>query len=151
MKSWTGIDDPSANERLIDFCRTGGDGSHAALWRDPDGRVRIVHMGSGSGSIWGGVITDSPVDFLRFVAIGYNEACWPGDFSLTPQQVAERDDAEPPVPPQALRDYLIKRYGVTIPLTARSIIPVTPSMDDTTSRDPFLAWLQAAQNERDQK
>ena len=36
--------------RVCVFARTGGDGSMAALWLEPSGTQKIVHLGSGSGS-----------------------------------------------------------------------------------------------------
>jgi hypothetical protein len=61
---------------LWPFCRTGADGSVAALWLAPDSRTRIVHLGSGSGSMLTCVLGESAVDFLRLLAIGYDEICW---------------------------------------------------------------------------
>ena len=58
-------------ERLVPFCRIGGDGSFAALWRDDAGAQHIVAMGSGSGSTLCGIMVSDPVDFLSLLAIGY--------------------------------------------------------------------------------
>ena len=81
--AWVGPGVPGA-ERLAPFIRTGGDGSYAALWLDPDENPWFVHLGSGSGSTWAGVITRDPVEMLRFLAIGYGEPCWPDRFDDTP-------------------------------------------------------------------
>src|SRR5690349_3949147 len=45
--AWTGNSDPAVAGRLAMFLRTGGDGSEAGLWRDDDGRLRVIHCGSG--------------------------------------------------------------------------------------------------------
>ncbi|TNU72837.1 hypothetical protein FH969_14595, partial [Miniimonas arenae] len=49
VAAWLGSTLPDTTT-IWQFCRTGGDGSMAALWRAPDGRVLVVHLGSGSGS-----------------------------------------------------------------------------------------------------
>ncbi|BAQ80361.1 hypothetical protein [Pseudomonas sp. St29] len=81
--------------------RDGGDGSWAGLWRDDTGQQRMVHLGSGSGSLMLCVLTDTPQDLLRLLAIGYNELCWPEQFERTPQEVRDdecTDDDYPPPP-----------------------------------------------------
>jgi hypothetical protein len=55
---WLGVDQPGLADRLVVFAQTGADGSQAALWLDDEGRQRIVHLGSGSGSTLAGVIAD---------------------------------------------------------------------------------------------
>lgn len=84
-RSWfdESIPDPAA--RLWPFAQTGGEGSTAALWRDGEGRVRIVHLGSGSGSMMTCVLADDAVDFLRLLAIGYREICWNAEFGAPPE------------------------------------------------------------------
>ncbi|HVT82859.1 MAG TPA: hypothetical protein VHM90_19630, partial [Phycisphaerae bacterium] len=71
-------------KKLCIFATTGGEGSMAALWLGDDGVQRIVHLGSGSGSTMVCVLTEDPVDFLRLLAIGYDEICWDHQFSDLP-------------------------------------------------------------------
>jgi hypothetical protein len=148
-RSWTHCDDPEVFERLAPFCRTGGDGSYAALWLDDNEQVQIVHLGSGSGSVMMGILVDNPVDFLRLLAIGYEELCWPENHNRTPHDIFAEEyedeleddpDMEFPAPPAALREWLGSRFGVTIPDTASEIIGKIPSMDDKHSDDPFWQW-----------
>ena len=149
----TQSDDPAVYGRLAEFCRTGGDGSRAALWRDDAGEVRIVHLGSGSGSVMVGVLAPTPVDFLRLLAIGYEELCWPEQHHLTPmaafvEENGEEDewdeDTEPPQPPLALRAWLKAEFGVEAPATAAEIVGELPSYaSDPDSPDPFYQWLAA--------
>ena len=148
-KAWTHSDDPEVFERLAPFCRTGGDGSYAALWLDNDGRVQIVHLGSGSGSVMMGVMVDNPIDFLRLLAIGYDELCWPENHHRTPHDIfAEENvdeleddpDMEFPARPAELRDWLETRFGLAVPETASEIVGGIPSMDDKHSDDPFWLW-----------
>lgn len=157
IAAWTGIDDPEVTERLVPFCRTGGDGSHAALWMDDTGEIRIVHMGSGSGSAMVGVMAEDPVDFLRLLAIGYNELCWKDQFDQTPYEVHEAefpsddymgiedDRPEPPAQPAALQAWLIATFGVTIPARAADILRDLPDMGDQDTDDPFVRWLSDRQ------
>lgn len=84
VQYWFQRDDAEIAERLCVFAQTGADGSEAALWLDDAGKQRIVHMGSGSGAVLCCVLADIPVDFLRLIAIGYDEICWDENFSLPP-------------------------------------------------------------------
>jgi hypothetical protein len=155
-KAWLDRRDPNAHIRLAPFCRTGGDGSHAALWIDDDGAVQIVHVGSGSGSVMIGVMVDDPVDFLRLLAIGYDELCWGEVHGLTPDQVVaaehpdiddydeeELEDVSYPVPHTALAEWVSATFGVSIPATASEIVPALPSMDAKQSDDPFWKWVRS--------
>ena len=151
-RQWTGSDDPAVTLRLAEFCRTGGDGSHAALWRDDAGKLWIVHLGSGSGSTWLGVITDKPVDFLRFLAIGYIEACWDEHFALPPAAASVAGGGDGAViPPAAFRAHVEKTHGVSIPRVGADIVRSVSHMGDARSSDPFWLWLTKLQNEREKK
>ena len=59
--------------RLLVFAQSGGDGSECALWLDDEGRTQIVHIGSGSGSVMTCILVKNALDFLRLLAIGYDE------------------------------------------------------------------------------
>jgi len=141
---WTASDDPEVNQRLSIFLRTGGDGSWAGLWRDDTGQQRMVHLGSGSGSLMLCVLTDTPQDLLRLLAIGYNELCWPEQFQLTPEELREKeygDDSYPP-PPLLLRAHVERILGLSIPARASEVVHDTESMDALESNDPFWNWLK---------
>jgi hypothetical protein len=140
--TWLGVDDAAAASRLAPIVRTGCDGSYAALWRDDEDRVRFVHMGSGSGSTWMGVIADDAVDFLRFLAVGYEEPAFSEYFGCTP---IEATAAEQYQPPTAFRDWVETTFGVTVPPTADGLVPRPASMDDDASDDPFWRWCRKVQ------
>ncbi|UXY50598.1 hypothetical protein [Pseudomonas tohonis] len=142
--AWTNSEDPAVNERLVIFLRTGGDGSWAGLWLDDAGEQRIVHLGSGSGSVMLCVLTQTIEDLLRLLAIGYDELCWPEQFGVTPQQVKDADyeDADYPPPPQLFREHVERTLGLSIPARAKEIVHSTASMDDEESSDPFWNWLK---------
>lgn len=124
---------------LWSFCRTGSDGSRAALWRGPDGRTRIVHLGSGSGSLLACVLGDDAVDFLRLIAIGYHEICWNEDWIRPP--VAEPDR---PLLNEPYRAWVENTFDVTIPSTALEIVADPAEMGDAETADIWCRWVNAA-------
>ena len=71
-------------QRLCVFARSGSDGSMCALWINDAGETKIVHMGSGSGSTMTCVLAHNGLDFLRLIAIGYDEIGWDENFSMPP-------------------------------------------------------------------
>ncbi len=141
-------------ERLSLFIMTGGDGSHAGFWIDDDGRQQVVHLGSGSGSLWIDTVTDNILDFLRVLAIGYKEPAFDAchvltpledDLNLrgvTPDDPRARDPAlqdRITVPPLAYRAFLIERFGITIPERACEIIP-SPCGRHDRPPSAFARW-----------
>lgn len=144
---WTRGDEPAA-DRLAPIIRTGGDGSYAALWLDDAGRQHIVHMGSGSGSTMLGVLTSSPLDMLRLMAIGYEELCWPDAFDEPPAVTFERtcDCADEGVfePPAQFRAFIETTFAANIPTRGSEIVKQrVADMGDEASGDPFWRWIRA--------
>lgn len=135
---WTGCKDKSKTDRMAPIVRTGGDGSYAALWLDDAGKQQIVHMGSGSGSLMTGIMVSTPLDFLRLLAIGYEELCWPEALGAPPEDAVEEPDEL--VKPVKFAKWLTTTYGVTIPATALEIM-LPPSDMDEPSDDPFCVWM----------
>lgn len=146
---WTASDDPEVNARLSIFLRSGGDGSWAGLWRDDNGQQKIVHLGSGSGSVMLGVLTENIEDLLRLLAIGYDELCWPEHFNRTPAEVRadEYGDDDHPPPPALFRNHVSQTLGLPIPERASEIVQRTASMDASESDDPFWNWLRQVRGE----
>ena len=145
--TWIGESDPLLCERFAAFVRTGGDGSYAALWRDDAGRMKFVHLGSGSGSTLLCTLTEDPIDFLRLLAIGYDELCWPEAFNQTPEEVhaaraVEFDDVPAFIPRHHMRAWVEATFGVTVPNAASEIVKNTADMDQDTSNDPFWRWIR---------
>jgi hypothetical protein len=139
---WFGRGDPEIVDRLCVFAQTGGEGSQAALWLDPDGNQRIVHLGSGSGSTLTCVLADDAVDFLRLLAIGYDEICWPDDFDRPPCEVRPRV-----LPNVAFQNWVTSAFGVDIPKTASAIVKHPANASNTKggdSPDPFWRWVARA-------
>jgi hypothetical protein len=149
VKAWTRSSDPEIGDRLAAFVRTGGDGSYAAIWLDDDGLQKFVHLGSGSGSTMMCTLTDDPVDFLRLLAIGYEELCWPDQYEFPPVEVYEEEhdeDDDPFLPPLRFREWVEATFGRAIPETAEELVPRTVSMDAAASDDPFWLWIKRLQS-----
>lgn len=138
-EAWFGTVVPDIASRLIPFARTGGDGSHAAFWRDDAGRLQIVHLGS-EGHVF--LLGRTPLDFLRLLAIGYDEVS--GDCVGAPTEPPRDSDLN-----TTYRAWLIERFGVTIPATASGILGEIPDVWAETSDDPFWRWVRKHQAERD--
>lgn len=119
---------------LWPFCRTGADGSAAALWHAPDGRDLIVHLASGSGSLLMCVLGEDAVDFLRLIAVGYHEVCWNDDWSEPPASEPGHEVANLPY-----RQWVETTFGVEIPATALEIIPTPAEWGD---EDPTDIWCR---------
>jgi hypothetical protein len=130
---------PEEQARLCIFARTGGDGSYAAFWLDDDGNQKIVHLGSGSGSTLLCVLTDDAVDFLRLLAIGYEEICWPDEFDVPPNTRLNQQRIRPN---HAYRTWVETMFSVDIPKTGREIVRHPALIDDSDSPDPFWRWAQ---------
>ena len=139
LHHWFGSDDQQIIGRVCVFAKTGGDGSMAALWIADDGSQKIVHLGSGSGSTTLCVLADDPVDFLRLLAIGYDELCWGEAFSEPPSVDGEL--VVDPNPPYA--DWVSRTFHTEIPDRASAIVKHPLSMDAPTSPDSFWQWVNS--------
>ena len=123
--------------RLLVFAQSGADGSECALWLDDEGRTQIVHIGSGSGSMMTCILVKNALDFLRLLAIGYDEICWDEYYSLPPNS----DKNEMFVHPNTqYQEWVQNTFHTTIPKIGLEV--VTPhNMDDEATDDPFLNWF----------
>ena len=131
--------DAEIKNRLCVFASSGKDGSMCALWMDDAGKTKIVHMGSGSGSTMTCVLTRNGLDFLRLLAIGYDEICWSEVFSSPPNSDEDELFVHPNEP---FKQWVRERFKTTIPQTALEI--ATPAdMDDDEPRDEFLIWIRS--------
>ncbi|MDP4022401.1 hypothetical protein Q8W71_07190 [Methylobacterium sp. NEAU 140] len=135
-RDWFGEIVPNIEERLVPFARTGGDGSCAAFWLDDEGCQQIVHLGS-EGLVCR--LGRTPLDFLRLLAIGYEEIS--GDGLGAP--------GEPPrdtLRNEAYRAWLAERFAVPVPRTAAEILGEVPDALAETSSDPFWRWVREQQD-----
>jgi len=148
IELWLGNDELAITERLYVFAQTGGDGSTAAFWLDDEGEQQLVHLGSGSGSTLVCTLASSPLDFLRLLAIGYDEICWPEQFAKEPNSgldpaVSEKDWEGVPFihPNEKFQRWVCEHFKTTIPKNALEIIAHPSEMGDANSQDPFWKWV----------
>jgi len=139
-ETWFGDVVTNIEDRLVAFARIGSDGSYAAFWLDDEGRRQIVHLGS-EGLVC--LLSETPLDFLRLLAIGYREIT---DCLETPTAPPDQSDIN-----VAFRSWLIERYGVTVPHTACEILGEIPNVLAKASGDPFWCWARRQQDERDRR
>ena len=138
LRYWFNTAKREVLNRLCVFAKSGGEGSMVAFWLADDGSQKIVHLGSGSGSITLCILAEDPVDFLRLLAIGYDEICWGDDYFEPP-------NADPDFlvePNLAYRKWVAETFHVTIPTRAIDIVRHPASMDDDCSDDAFWQWVQ---------
>ena len=123
--------------RLLVFAHSGADGSECALWLDDEGHTQIVHIGSGSGSIMTCILVKNALDFLRLLAIGYDEICWDEDYPLPPNSNKDNTFVYPNTQYQ---EWVQNTFHTTIPKIGLEV--VTPhSMAENPITDPFLKWF----------
>jgi hypothetical protein len=103
-----------------------------------------VHLGSGSGSLLTCVLADNGLDFLRLLAIGYQEICWNAEFAAPPQPWYEDSDTVN----APFREWLTGTLDVTIPATALEIVREPVELGDRDTRDLFCRWVNRLQDER---
>lgn len=139
---WFGHNRSEVINRLCVFGKSGMDGSMFALWLDDDGKQQIVHLGSGSGSTLVCVLADTPVDFLRLLAIGYDEICWNEQFSLLPNDNAEEEGMFVH-PNHEYQSWVERSFKVSIPDNANEIVRNPSEMGDSKSKDPFCRWVES--------
>ncbi|MCU8277781.1 hypothetical protein M2G82_20070 [Vibrio vulnificus] len=143
LPEWFGHNRPDVMNRLCVFAKTGADGSMAAFWIDEEGKQKIVHLGSGSGSILTCVLADDPIDFLRLLAIGYDEICNDSEFSTPPNSNCRPGDVF--VHPNInFRNWVESTFKVSIPETALEIVKCPAKMGESNSSDPFCRWVEFA-------
>ncbi len=138
---WFGHDRAEVLSRVCVFAKTGGEGSMAAFWTDDSGKQCIVHLGSGSGSVLCCVLAETALDFLRLLAIGYDEICWNDAFAFPPNS-PKYDSGLRVHPNVKYQEWVRKTFGVSIPELALDIVKNPAVMGDTNSSDRFCRWVE---------
>ena len=125
IRLWFGSKD--AIGHLAQF-GAGPDGSLYCVWRSPSGRMAIVHMGSEGQNNF--VLASTSIDFLRLLAIGYDEIGF-ADLDSSPM----REDADANVNPR-FQQWVSSTFKVTVPVTGSEIVqPARAENDD------FQKWV----------
>lgn len=68
MEHWLGFSDVSDRFGIFGM---GPDGSLYAIWLDKEGHQKVVHLGSEGDELF--ILAENFLDFLRLLAIGYDE------------------------------------------------------------------------------
>ncbi|WP_201986506.1 hypothetical protein [Hymenobacter rubidus] len=139
LKYWFGAENAEVNRRLCVFGQTGAEGSECAFWVSDSNELKIVHMGSGSGSMLNCILVDDAVDFLRLLAIGYDEICWDEEFALPPNEINQDIKVEPNL---EFQEWVKNTFQVEIPKTALEIVKHPAHFGDEDSEDEFCRWCQ---------
>ncbi len=121
MFYWFGFRD--VESKLGQF-GAGADGSLYCIWDTETGVYPIVHMGSEGDEIK--VLAENFVDFLRLLAIGYDEL---GFEELT--SPPEEDESNP-----VFQQWVKKQFGVSIPKVG-SELSINENLD-------FESWVNKA-------
>jgi hypothetical protein len=139
LLDWLGGNEPISRRPHI-FARTGAYGSTAAFWLNDVDQLKIVHLGSGSGSMLNCILAENAVDFLRLLAIGYDEICWNDGFSAAPNVL----DTNIVVKPNELfQQWVRDTFHVTIPATALEIVRHPAEYGQENSGDEFCDWCNS--------
>ena len=128
-RSTEGWLDPAAPDawRLLPLAETDGSGGIAALWFAPSGDSRFVRLGSEGGAPQR--LADDPVDFLRLIAIGYDELnSWVWDEPVSVDEDSE-DTAAAHAP---FRAWVEDEFDVEVPQSW-----------SVTDDERLCAWLAA--------
>ena len=140
LKYWFGGEDnEELKSRLCVFAQSGAEGSQCALWLNDNNELKVVHMGSGSGSVLACVLADNMTDFFRLLAIGYDEICWDENFPYPPN---ENDDEFIVKPNIEFQEWVKKTFKVKIPDIGLEVVKYPATMDDENSEDEFFNWYQ---------
>jgi hypothetical protein len=139
LHEWVGGKEPIGRRPHV-FARTGADGSTAALWLNDVDQLKIVHLGSYSGSMLNCILAENAVDFLRLLAIGYDEICWNDEFSVPPSMVNTGIVVKPN---ESFQQWVRDTFHVTIPATALEIVRRPAEYGDENSGDEFCDWCNS--------
>ena len=123
-------------ERFCFFARSGADGSMCGLWKSETGEIKIVHIGSGSGSTLLCVLADSMLDFIRLLTIGYDEICWEENFDSSKNKDINLEKNI------LFENWVKETFNVEIPKSGLEIVKNPATMDDEASEDEFFNWCK---------
>ena len=140
LKYWFGGEDnEEINARLCVFAQSGAEGSQSALWLNNQNELKVVHLGSGSGSMLSCVLADNMIDFIRHLAIGYDEICWDDNFPYPPNENGEEFIVKPNL---EFQKWVQDTFHQNIPKKAIEIVKHPARIDSETSEDEFFNWYQ---------
>ena len=125
LRCWFGSE--AAIGSLAQF-GAGADGSLYCVWRSPDGSEPIVHLGSEGDAIY--VLAPTPIEFLRLLAIGYDEIGF-ADIASPPTEEDRQENVNP-----VFQSWVAETYGVTIPANGAQIV-----QPDADKHAELQSWI----------
>lgn len=129
MRYWLGF--KNLSDRFGIF-GASPDGSLYSFWIDDENKQKIVHLGSEGGELY--VLADNFIDFLRLLAIGYDEIGF-ADLNMTIQEWnSEIGQEKDKGFNTKFRGWVEKEFKVQIPDKGSEIVDV----NNTTFRD----WIE---------
>ena len=122
--------DAANRDRLVVVAEADGSGGLAAMWLDDTGTPRFVLLDSEGGAPLR--LADDAVDFLRLLAVGYDELA---SFGFGAEPVTE-DDWDPVAAVAEFRAWVESTFDVEV-----------PALWEARPDEEFAAWLEARRPE----
>lgn len=127
MQYWLGFDHISDRFGIFG---AGPDGSLYALWIDDEGVQKIVHLGSeGEQKL---ILAENFIDFLRLLAIGYDEIGF-ADLDMTLQEWNSNEDDPNEGSNPNFMEWVKTKFDVDIPERGNEIV--------NANDDSFRNWI----------
>jgi hypothetical protein len=128
LQYWANVD--FLNDRFAQF-GVGPSGAPTGIWLDDDGKTHIVYLHDEER--WGDVVADNFVNYLRILAIGYDDVNASCDVNIqTYNQLCGRENLNTGHNP-AFKAWVEKEFGTTVPATGDEVF--------IKERDKFNIWL----------
>lgn len=135
MRYWLGSDDVSHRFGIFG---AGSSGEIYAIWKDDTGKQKIVHLGSEGDSLI--ILADDFVDFLRLLAIGYNDLGY-DDLTKSLEELGQ-NGYDMNGKNQKFTNWVEKEFVVKIPRTGNEIVDV--------NNKEFESWIEEQQQKYSQ-
>ncbi len=119
MRYWLGVENLSNRFGIFG---AGSDGSLYAFWINDEGQQKIVHLGSEGGQLY--ILADNFIDFLRLLAIGYDEI----GFADLEQTISDWNTSQGFPPNEGInpifQDWVKTTFKTSIPLKGNEIVSI---------------------------
>ena len=130
FKYWMGRED--LGNTLVSILRCGGDGSHMALWRDPDGKMKYVFAGSEGDAF---VVADTALGFVQLITLGYESIEARESLDDHPAEFWQEYNDSPWPDTKTAKAWIKAKFGVDPPHVGADLLPQYPN------GDPFNKWV----------
>ncbi|PUB25904.1 hypothetical protein C8J95_11271 [Elizabethkingia sp. YR214] len=135
MQYWLGFNDVSDRFGIFG---AGGDGSLYAFWIDDENNQKIVHLGSEGEQLY--ILAENFIDFLRLLAVGYDEIGFANlNSTIEEWNVAIGQEKDAGINFR-FREWVEKEFQVQIPDKGTNIVDV--------NNNTFNDWIREQMNKR---